>query len=85
LLLGQHEEEAVEELAFVEVGQIGNVDIFHRGDRGAVRATGVARTAYLRVKNNTVGGARKRPQRPAKFGASLCGEILPHKINELWQ
>jgi len=40
LLLGQDEEEAVEELAFVEVGQIGDVDIFHRDDQGAARAAG---------------------------------------------
>ena len=33
LLLGQDEEEAVEELAFVEVGQIGNVDVFHSAER----------------------------------------------------
>ncbi len=32
LLLGQDEEEAVEELAFVEVGQIGDVDVFHSAE-----------------------------------------------------
>ena len=33
LLLGQDEEEAVEELALVEVGQIGDVDVFHSAEK----------------------------------------------------
>jgi hypothetical protein len=32
-LFGENQEEAVKEPAFVEIGQIGDVNVFHRGDR----------------------------------------------------
>jgi len=66
LLLGQNEEEAVEELAFVEVGQIGDVDIFHRDDQGQHEPPGAARAAYLRVKDSMVADARERWMAPRK-------------------
>jgi hypothetical protein len=34
LLLEQDEEEAVEGLALVEVGEIGDIDVFHKDDHG---------------------------------------------------
>jgi hypothetical protein len=37
-LFGQNQKKAVEELAFVEVGQVGDIDVFHTDEK--IKSTG---------------------------------------------
>jgi len=56
MLFGQNKEKPVEELALVEVGQVGNVDVFHTAEK--LNLNGVRLP-----KANRAGNLNSRPGR----------------------
>ena len=69
LLLEQHEEEAVEELALVKVGQIGDVNVFHSGMRRKQRMNRVKNTNLLKWRK---GYTCPHGSLPTSTTATIC-------------